>query len=86
MNTTPGRARRVDPGPTPAVARATTQRALIGLAVFGGLFLLGLFIDDPWPLIVLALLGLLVDIGFWALTEVHQRAARQHGRYPTDGA
>lgn len=79
MYTTPG----WYPGP---VARTTKRRALAGLAVFGGLFLLGWFIEDPWPLIVLAVLGLLVDIGFWALTEVQQRAEQQrhHGQYPPD--
>lgn len=60
-----------------AVVRASNRRPLIGLAVFGGFFLIGLVAQHPWLLIIFGVLGLLAGAGFWILKAAQQREEQQ---------
>ena len=60
-----------------AVVQTANRKPLIALAMFGGFFLIGLMAQHPWLLIVLAVLGVLAGVGFWALKAAQGREVQQ---------
>ncbi|MGW0157844.1 DUF2510 domain-containing protein [Mycobacterium sp. NPDC003323] len=60
-----------------SVVRTGNRRPLIALAVFGVFFLMGLVAQHPWLLVVLAVIGVLAGVGFWALRAAQQREEHQ---------
>lgn len=63
--------------PAPPPAPTANRKPLIALAVFGGLFLMGLVAQQAWLVIVLAVLGVLAGAGFWALKAAQGREVQQ---------
>ena len=64
-------------GANGAVVRTSNRRPVTVVAVFGGLFLMGLAAQHPWLIVVVVVLGIAAGFGIWALKAAQVRDEQQ---------